>query len=314
MSYNDPYYASHYPAGANAPYQPQTAGTSQEYYNPYNNPSEAYTDQPKEDQNQAPVYNNYPPPQREPTSMQPFPVRKESSGFDPGEFATGLGVAPVAYKDRSAQAYRDYRYGHQGNLCTKGGRVRCVGRICCCSLMTIVFLIVSIVLSLALWLRPPSITIGSVETNSSSIQVLSDGITINLGVDISVDNPNYFDIAFTKIEAQIFYPIDNTPIGGGIANNIDFRSHTQTNFTFPFSLDYNMTADPTGAIVVDLATKCGVLGNTKSNLDISYQITLGIRILMVTIYPVIQNDFSFACPLSGSDLSKFLGKFGKSII
>jgi len=92
------------------------------------------------------------------------------------------------------------------------------------------------------WVRPPSIQIGSVETmaengsavcflNSVSkapptsllatlqIQQMSDGVKINLGVDISyvlvlialsiltipfsVSNPNYFSVDFKKIQAEV---------------------------------------------------------------------------------------------------------------
>jgi len=175
--------------------------------------------------------------------------------------------------------------------------------------MTTVFLIVSIVLSLALWIRPPSIYVGNVQTmaeNGTAIQSLSDGIQINLGVNISVSNPNYFSVDMKKIEAQIFYPIDNTPVGGGEADNIEFKSNSQTNFTFPLMLTYNSTADPSGKIILDLAEKCGVEGGAKTNIIVNYSITLGIRIILVTISPVISNQFSFPCPLSASDISKFL--------
>lgn len=315
MSYQDNYYPDRYAAGTSTRYQdnqPQAVEAAQEHYNPYNPSGHQYTDEP-----QASGYNNYPPPQREPTSssrrskpsVSVTPVRRESSGFEQGEFTPGA-ITSQGPKNRSAQALREYRYGHQGNLCTKGGRARCIGRICCCSLMTTVFLFVSIVLALALWIRPPSITIGSVQTMSGStgsgIQTTTDGITINLGVGIAVTNPNYFSVDFKKIDAEIFYPIGNTPVGGGSAANIDFKSHSQTNFTFPFSLIYNNTED-TGAIIADLATKCGVVGGTKSNIVVNYKITLGIRILLITISPVISNQFNFPCPLSASDIEKFLG-------
>ncbi|KAF8798184.1 hypothetical protein BYT27DRAFT_7124302 [Phlegmacium glaucopus] len=309
MSYQDPY--GHHVAGASTQYQPQVVGASQEYYNPYNPSGQQYTD---ESQNQAAVY---PPPQRAPTSssgrskpsVSVVPVRRESSGFEQGEFEPGPKGA--AGRNLLIYLYPRSRYDPQGNLCTKGGPLRCFGRICCCSLMTTVFLLVSIVLALALWIRPPSITIGSVQTmlgpTGNAIQTTNDGITVNMGVGISVANPNYFSVDFKKIEAEIFYPINNTPVGGGSSTNIVFNSHSQTNFTFNFNLTYNSTQDPTGAVISDLATKCGALGGTKSNLDISYKITLGIRILLVTISPVISNQFNFPCPISASDIDKFLG-------
>jgi len=185
--------------------------------------------------------------------------------------------------------------------------VRCIGRICCCSLMTTVFLIVSIVLALALWIRPPSISIGTVQPLSSSISAASNGLNIQLGVDISVANPNYFSVDFEKIELQLFYPINNTAVGGGTATNIDFKSRSLTNFTFPFTLSYNSSENQADAIISDIASKCGASGGTKSNLEVNYEITLGIHILVATVSPVISNTFSFPCPISASELSTLLG-------
>ncbi|PPQ64644.1 hypothetical protein CVT26_002734 [Gymnopilus dilepis] len=315
------------------PSQQTYSNTGAESYNPYITHSQGYGEGRRFEQGQPNYesygdndmepenYNDYPPVTRQQThrstlsrkSKQPsvsvVPVRKEESGFEAGEFTpTPLGQPrrTLSRKKRTPRALREYRYDHQGNLWMKGGRGRCAARVCCCSLMTTVFLIVSIVLALALWIRPPSIYIGNVQTmteNGSAIQPSSDGVQVNLGVNISVSNPNYFSVDFKKIEAQIFYPPQNIPVGGGQANNIVFKSNSQTNFTFPFSLQYNSTADPGGAIITDLAKKCGVLGGTKTNIDVNYSITLGIRILLVTISPVISNQFSFPCPLQPSDIS-----------
>jgi len=288
-------------------------------FNPYtdNQPTvnRAYTENqpavnPYTDNQPASTY--YPPVQRAPTSssVPVAPLRRENSGFEPEEFV----LAPGS-KNRSVKAMKDYRYG-QGNLCTKGGRFRCFGRICCCSLMTTVFLILSIVLALALYIRPPSITIGSVQplagSTTSGISTSNGDLSIQLGVDISVTNPNFFAVDFQKIQVELFYPIQNTPVGGGSADNIDFKTRSQTNFTFPFTLTYNSSEPQASAIFSDLATKCGVTGGTKSNLIIDYQITLGIRILMVTISPVISNTFSFPCPISASEISSLLSGLGIS--
>jgi LEA14-like dessication related protein len=280
-----------------------------DFFNPYNDqgavhpPLQSYTGGQLEDQSQETAYNNnYPPIQRTLTKQN-----RPRSGFDEGEFSQGAIVPDIS---KSAQTLKDYRFGHQGNLCTKGGRARCIGRICCCSLMTTVFLIVSIVLALALWIRPPSIIIGSVQPLSgTSISASSGSITVNLGVDISVINPNYFSVDFTKIEAELFYPVNNTKIGGG-NTSVNFKSRSQTNFTFPIAFSYNSSNDQQGVVLHDLAAKCGIDG-TKSNLDIDYKISLGIRFLIVTISPVISNSFSFACPISAADVSQLLAGLGK---
>jgi len=147
------------------------------------------------------------PPYREANIPYGEANNPPESGFDRGEFSPAA-VVPDSKKKRSRSGpmkeYRDI----QGNLCTRGGRLRCFGRICCCSLMTTVFLIVSIVLALALFIRPPSIIIGSAVPLSGSvgnaITATSSGISIQLGVDISVANPNYFNVDLQKIEVDLF--------------------------------------------------------------------------------------------------------------
>jgi len=202
----------------------------------------------------------------------------------------------------------------QGPLWTRGGRGRCIGRFFCCTFMSLVFVVVTILLTLVLFLRPPSITFGDVTPMASGVQLTTNGVNINMGVNISVENPNFFNVNFKKINAEIFYPLNNnnTLIGNGTAKNIVFKSDAGTNVTFPFAINYSTTLDPQGHILLDLAEKCGVLGTTKSNLKVQYKITLGVQILFVTVSPSISNTFTFACPLDASDLQGLLNGMGLS--
>ncbi|KAF9526973.1 hypothetical protein CPB83DRAFT_856904 [Crepidotus variabilis] len=331
------------------PYGTQAASSNQEYYDQAPAPSRTRStrgpqrkntyesnyaaptnyNQPSynEDSFEQPTYN-YPPVQRQPTMHRSQTTRstlnkklpeivevmtvpegrKSESGFEKGEFTPSSGV-----RKGTPSAYKQYRYTSQGNLWGRGGRGRTFGRFACCTIMTAVFLIISIVLALVLWVRPPNVQIGNAQvmsTNGSPFQATSNGgFQINLGIDISVTNFNYFDVDFKKIQAEVFYPIDNTPIGGGNAVDINFASGHQTNFTFPFNLMYSPSNDPSGKVLTDIATKCG-LGGTRSNLSINYKITLAIRLLLITISPTISNPLSFPCPIQASDITKIIGKTG----
>jgi len=215
-------------------------------------------------------------------------------------------------KDKSARAIRNYRLDHQGNLWTRGSRGRCVGRFLCCTLFIGLFLLLSILLSLALFIRPPNIQmkdVGPASSTGSTVQFQLDGVQINLGVNISVQNPNYFNVNFQKIKAEIFYPIDDTPIGGGISRNVVFESNAQTNWTFPFTIDYKIANDPGGLIIIDLARRCGLVG-PATDLDVKYKITLGIRILFITISPSVSNSFTFPCPLPPDQLQGLMQTAG----
>lgn len=214
------------------------------------------------------------------------------SGFDRGEFSA------------RPENFRSFNQSLRGGLWTSGSRVSCIGRFCCCTLWIVVFLLVSIVLTLLLWVRPPAVTIGQVgpTTTGNQIQIQTDSVSINLAVNISVHNPNYFSIGFSQIKAEIFYPIGNTPIGGGTSNNVNFPSGQTTNVTFPFSISYKFSLDPDHQITNDLVRRC----KPPSDITINYQITPGIRILFVTISPEITNSLTFTCPLSGDQVDQLV--------
>jgi len=290
MTSRDPYAAEQYgrptqyadvpgynPYGGNDHQPHQTY--DQEGYEPYE--TAAYRDEQQMQPHEHPTF-------------PPVTHNKETN-----EFLNGPG-------EKSKRALKSYRYQNQGALWTKGGRGRCIGRFCCCTLLIALLFIISIVLSLLLWVRPPNINIGGVQTSASGsqIQSINDGFTINLGVNISVNNPNYFGVSISKINADIFYPINNTKLGNGNESNINFPAHSQTNFTFPIDITYQTSLDPSNKILVDIATKCGFIGGgAKSQITVNYKITIGIRIFCITISPDISNSLSFDCPISQGDIS-----------
>lgn len=92
-----------------------------------------------------------------------------------------------------------------------------------------------------------------------------------------VFNFNYFDVVMKKIQAEIVYPINNTPLGGGVANDIAFKNGEQTNFTFPFTLTYSPSVDSSGQVLADLAKKCGALGGQRQDLSVNYKITVSTQ-------------------------------------
>lgn len=57
-------------------------------------------------------------------------------------------------------------------------------------------------------------------------------------------------------------------------NDIVFGSNQQTNVTFPFALDYKASDDPNYQILTSLAEKCGVDGTQRSDITVTYKITV----------------------------------------
>ncbi|TRM62620.1 hypothetical protein BD626DRAFT_51951 [Schizophyllum amplum] len=298
MSYRDPYAGNHHhtqsedynPYSGNA--QPHATYEPGGYESYGNYGTEGYRDEPFDPNTHAAnQHNTYggaaapaPPPKDE----------DQRSGFDRDEF-----VAAEKPKPR----YRDY----DENRWTKGGRGRCIGRFFCCTLMTAVFLILSILLALALWIRPPNIVVGELDTTSGSggsvVQFSSDGLKINLAVNISVTNPNYFGVSLSDVTADLKYPIDgdDKDVGGGSLDNVDFPSHTTKDIKFPFSIDYQLTDDPDYSVLMDLVSKCGLSGSSSGEITVDYKIKLGIKFLFINVSPSISNSYSFACPIDTSN-------------
>ncbi|KAI5899627.1 uncharacterized protein SCHCODRAFT_02605677 [Schizophyllum commune H4-8] len=307
MSYRDPYAGHRY--NASEDYNPYS-GTAQPHptyeqggYETYGNyGAEGYRDEPFDPNAQATHQHTY--------SGAPVPPPKDEdqrSGFDRDEFTN----------EKPRKRYGDT----DGSMWTKGGRGRCVGRFCCCTLMTAVFLILSILLALALWVRPPNVVVGDLDTTSGSggsvVQFSSDGLKINLAVNISVTNPNYFSVALNNVKATLKYPIngEKEDVGGGTLDDVDFPSHSTKDIKFPFSIDYKLTDDPNYTILKDLASKCG-LGGSTSDITVDYTIKIGVRFLFINVSPSISNSYSFACPIDTSnsgDLEELLKAAGIDI-
>ncbi|EMD38550.1 hypothetical protein CERSUDRAFT_113728 [Gelatoporia subvermispora B] len=214
---------------------------------------------------------------------------------------------------KTSKNMREWRYEYQGDMWTRGSRARCFGRFFCCTLMIFIFLLISIILSLVLWIKPPDIVINDPSLNETTPLIIpSDdtGFIANFDVDISVNNPNYLSVDFSSIKVDLFYPINNTHIGQGEVDHIDIKANRQTNFTLPFALQYNITDDPSGAILKDLLQKCGIEGSSTGDISVNYKISLDAKILSVPIKPVISNTFSLQCPLTSLNISGLLNEAG----
>jgi len=188
---------------------------------------------------------------------------------------------------------------------SKGSKGRVFARFCCCTALMTPFLVISIVLSLALWARPPDITFNGIQlpTNSSAVSVQQSSLDINLGLSITVKNPNYFGASFKSIIAEAFYPPLTAQLGGGSLYDINFPANSDTQFLFPINVTYSMSIDPQNILVTDLVTKCGIkAGSTKSPLTIKYDLKLALRILAITVSPSFSGTADFDCPVTRADL------------
>lgn len=303
MSYNDPYYSR---SGA-ATYPPQQPYPDQadNYYSYDNNQPHQTYDQGGYGYSE----HNFQQYKDEPVPATVASKERDNAYDDTFNSSTRM-VEP-----KTSKAMRRWRYEHQGNLWTAGSRVRCCGRFFCCTISIFLFLFVGIVLSLLLWIKPPNVEIGNIELSqaSNAINLENDGASVSLDVPISVTNPNYFSVTFKSIDAQIFYPINNTNIGSGLLTNLKIDSNKQTNFSVPFTLNYTTAIDPNFKILSDIAGHCGFTGGASSQITVDYQIKLDFKVLFIPIKPTIKNSASFSCPFSANDLAGLLKAAGINI-
>ncbi|TFK88099.1 hypothetical protein K466DRAFT_489643 [Polyporus arcularius HHB13444] len=274
----------------------------------------------------------YPQPQYQDAPFNPYEVQQQQArGYDQGGLGGGYGysdqdpsgrtkertgstfededIVPPPIGDKTPGNIRRWRKDYQGKMWTKGSRASCFGRFFCCTIMVFLFFLISIVLSLALWLRPPNIIIGQPTPDLSTFSVNGTSFSIALPVDISlccssVNNPNYFTVILSSLDASVIYPINNTQVGSGHMADIKFKDHTQTNFTFPVTIEYDAADDPTGAVITDLATKCGVNPNVPATqVSVTVKIKVGLNIMLIPISTTINQSVNFGCNL-GSSLSE----------
>ena len=82
-------------------------------------------------------------------------------------------------------------------------------------------------------------------------------------------------IVWVLTTIKIFYPINNTQIGGGNLSGLEIKSNQQTNFSLPFALNYTTDIDPNFSILTDLANKCGFTGQQAQQIKVNYEIHVG---------------------------------------
>lgn len=178
----------------------------------------------------------------------------------------------------------------------------CCGKKCCCIICCILILIIiAIVVAVVLWAKPPKIEFQGVIPSPNGLppyQQNGNTFSFNFGLKISVNNPNVVGADFTAIRAIAFYPGHDTSIGGGNKTNVHIEKDANTTINFPFSVVYDPSTDPGLTILSDIASKCGILpGSQKQKLTINYLLTLGFKVLAITLSPSFNRTTEIDCPI-----------------
>ncbi|KAI8638976.1 hypothetical protein BD408DRAFT_422229 [Parasitella parasitica] len=196
--------------------------------------------------------------------------------------------------------------------------VRCLCCACCLPIWgagIIWFIVIAIIIivivigAIAGTFIMPTVDMAGVSTTSNTSSQLSftgDGISINFGLVVAVNNPNLLSIGLSDINATAYYPDGNgghTYIGQGYLAEQNVPKYSNFNFTFPFALEYDPSYDKDQSVLTDLVDKCGLSGNEKKDITIDYTIRLAAKVLFITVHPTISSSATFACPINNGALS-----------
>ncbi|ORX37746.1 hypothetical protein BD324DRAFT_650295 [Kockovaella imperatae] len=235
------------------------------------------------------------------------PVQRAHPGRQ-GLQSTTKSWAEMGPPPRSTGILRMWRKDERGPQWFRGGGLRSGFRLFFCCLIIALITIVSVVLAIALYVRPPNVTLDSVTLGSNPVSLTSTGLNVTFDLGISVSNPNWFNVDFKEIKATAKYPgYSSIPFGGGILYNANFRGYSDSTFQFPLTLNYTTAADPNRVILNDLISKCGVSGGEKQDITIDYDLDLKLRVVGITVDPRISSSASFLCPISASDIQSIIG-------
>ncbi|ORZ13088.1 hypothetical protein BCR42DRAFT_419152 [Absidia repens] len=184
-------------------------------------------------------------------------------------------------------------------------------RYCSCILLLILIAIGIVIGVLAALFKMPTVEMSGLE--SAPTVNITGGNQINMGfnLQVSVNNPNVEGITFDTIIAKAYYPnYHDNQIGGGEKDNVVIGKNQVTNFTFPFTLNIDMTKDQ--AIINDIFSKCGLDGSPKQPIKIDYDVIPTVKFGVIPISLTISKSTSMDCPAELENLGGLASAVGSA--
>ncbi|KNZ62924.1 hypothetical protein VP01_1207g7 [Puccinia sorghi] len=319
--YNQPYPDQHHPNT----YPPDHHYHPDEAYHPEYDPAYALDEKYHHAESYPPANANLSPINL--NEAAPTPRLNTSSTYaNPTRGSVAAQMAAEGAIPEKA-GLRMWRSDEHSGAFTRGGKSQSCRRCCCCTFIVIILVIVGFIAGFLLWVRPPNATFNGIAppTAGNQVDLQPKGFLLNFDLNvcfIGVTNPNFFGASFSKISAKAYYPLNKTAaLGGGELENVDIKPHSNTTINFPFQINYTTSLDPNRAILADIASRCGFLNNPKNKLiffppplsdvlrpiKISFDITLKLKVLAITISPTFSSSNTFTCPLKQSDFTSVLG-------
>jgi len=191
---------------------------------------------------------------------------------------------------------------------TKKSKCKICAIVCC----VLILLIIGVVAAVVIFGKQPQVDfleIGQSPNNVEPYVKTPTGFDFNVGLKIRVNNPNIIGATFSLINVVAFYPNFDKSIGGGNLTDVKIESRGNTTINFPFSIRYDKDIDPNFAILLDIASKCGLIGSTtKQKITIDYTVSLSLKILVISFPPYsVKRQANIDCPLQDGKIPNIPG-------
>lgn len=192
-------------------------------------------------------------------------------------------------------------------------------RIIIGNLILAIIFIVSIILLIVMFLRPPNVAISGVSVPSQNgVSYQNGAFSFNVSVDISISNPNSISASLSKLKATAYDSQDQTTaLGHGEITNQKIKRNDNTTIVFPFQIQYDQSQDSDLSIIRNIASDCGLSlsgGSSSGSGDLSFlfKIEVDVEVLSITVPVNVNRNVSFPCPLSGTSLQGVLSGLGSA--
>jgi len=192
------------------------------------------------------------------------------------------------------------------------------GTVCChcCPLWLCISITAAIIAFIGLmvfifWPKIPDVNIANIElsqpddgTSSIRYEFPSNdndnkgGVEIDLDINVNVKNDNFYNLYVHKLKTRVFLQtanLDKTLIGKGEQSNLKFEKHQTTTFRLPLTIGYYVDDVLQDKALTYLLKAC----TYHQNIDIQYEVDIGIIGIDLIYSPTYKGKVSFQCPENG---------------
>jgi len=180
------------------------------------------------------------------------------------------------------------RGGHSRNPCGCCSwllRCLCCGPLVCCIICLLVLLAIGLT-AFFLWPRVPNVELLNA---NNQVSVQTSGFRGVWNVSVAVDNKNYIDWTFDKIETTVYDSVADQQIGNGTLSDFVLTKRTNTTISIPTTISY---AGHAGDTVMAHFSQCG---GSNSSVLLRYNVKFGIKGLSWLLSPSVDKMDTYHC-------------------